>query len=142
MSKNKPEPKFRKGEQVRILDGKYIDDYIGSWVPEMKDDLYRVVTINDYEYDESRGRYVYLADEVIWSLDEKGLEPCSFTTDIDIDYSDEVPCEEKCDSFDELKEENKQLKAKIKELEEEVEHLLNIEMEWNNYAERRLQKGR
>lgn len=142
MPKIKPEPKFREGEQVRILDGSYIEDYIDGWVPEMKDDLYRVVTITDCEYDERTGRYAYQVEEVVWTLDEKGLEPCSFTTNIDIDYSDEVPCEEKCDSFDELKEENKQLKAKIKELEEEVEHLLNIEMEWNNYADRRLQKGR
>lgn len=141
-------PKFQKGDKVIILDGSRMEDYISGWITDMNETIGQIATIEDSFYNESCDRYGYETEEFIWTFDEKALDFASYTTDADIDYEETTDTSQE-DIIDQLQREretlckqNKKLRNRVEELEAQVELLLNIEMEWNNYAERRLERGR
>ena len=141
-------PKFQKGDKVIILDGSRMEYYINGWIADMNETIGQIATIKKSFYDDSCDRYGYETEEFIWTFDEKALDFASYTTDADIDYEETTDTSQE-DIIDQLQREketlckqNKKLRNRVEELEAQVELLLNIEMEWNNYAERRLEKGR
>lgn len=141
-------PKFQKGDKVIILDGSKIDYYISGWIADMDETIGQIATIKDSFYDDSCDSYGYETEEFIWVFDEKALDFASYTTEADIDYRETIAASQG-DIIDQLNRErevlckqNKKLRNRVEELEAQVELLLNIEMEWNNYAERRLERGR
>ena len=64
--------KFKVGDKVRILDGNNIEDYIGTFVPDMEKFIGEVDTIRKIE--ESWLGIGYYLEHNTWIWDERGLE--------------------------------------------------------------------
>lgn len=66
--------KFKKGDTVRLLDGKDIPSYAGIWVSGMREYIGTETTIEHVQYDKYVNTFRYMVANNGYMWDERGME--------------------------------------------------------------------
>lgn len=70
--------KFKRGDTVRLLDGKDIPNYSGFWASSMREYIGNETTIEHIQYDKYTNQFRYMVKDNMYVWDERSLELVEF----------------------------------------------------------------